>query len=408
MNHTRQEDETPILRLYASLLLSMGALAPTTALADRYQLGMGFDAGAQIEASAVSVENYFYQNTNTVSAYGYRVRPEVSVNRAGKNTQLGLTTFAENSDFDLRGNVDNAVDYGFSSNFEWRPLIRHAFELSGAFRRDHDATGLQRTELSTGVFAGELDRWNQTSGELLYRYGSPDALGSNSLRAGQTIRRYATNRDDTVFLDFSVRTLAYELAYEYSPKTALIFNLEQRSIDYSRSITSNGSNRNGNEFTIGTGVRWVATGKTSGDIQLGVRNYSIDGRQNPARQSLAWKVAVNWDASATARFKLSAGRTTSETFRRDTFYIDQRKVDLSWQQTWSRRLSTSVGTGYTRSDFVGSARSDDFIRAVAGADYLVTRRLTTFGQYLSRTRNSSSDALDYDAPELTLGLRWTL
>ena len=199
MNYTCQEDKKKNLALQISLILSAGILAPVTASADRYQLGGGFDGGAQIEASAVSVDNYFYQKDNTVSAYGYKFRPEASVNRAGKNTSLGLTTFVEHSNYDLRGNVDNYVDYGTSGNWNWRPLTRHSFELSGGFLRSHDATGLQRTELSTGSFLGDLDEWNQTNGSLLYRYGAPDALGSNTLRAGQTLRRYATNRDDTVF-----------------------------------------------------------------------------------------------------------------------------------------------------------------------------------------------------------------
>lgn len=408
MNYARQEDKKHNLQPFSSFILCLGILIPTVVMADSYQLGGGFRGSAKVEASAVSVDNYFYQKDNTVSAYGYRVRPEVAANRSGKNTSLALSTFVEHSNYDLRGNIDHYVDYGTSGNWSWRPWTRHTFELAGGFSRGHDSTGLQRTELSTGSFVGKLDEWNQISGKALYRYGAPDALGSNTLRAGQTLRRYATNRGDTVFLDFSVRELEYELAYEYSPRTAFLFNLEQRAIDYSRPITSSGRSRNGNEFTIGSGVRWVASGKTSGSVQLGIRNFSIDGRQSPTRQSLAWKLSVNWDPSRATRFNLAGGRTTTETFRRDTFYIDQRKINLSWQQTWSNRFSSNAGSSYTQSEFIGSTRKDEFINGYVSADYLLARQLNIFGQYSSRTRNSSSSALDYDAPEFTLGLRWTL
>lgn len=387
---------------------ALGLLLHGTAWADRYQLGGGFEGGAKVEASYVSVDNYFYQDEGAISANGYRIRPELLLNRPGQSTQLAMTGFVENSDFDLPGELDNYLDYGATGDFGWRPFRRHGFDFSGTFRRGHDPSGLQRTEQGPDFSTGEMDRWNQTSTYLQYRYGSSDSLASNTLRAGRTQRKYQTNRDDTVFLDFAVRELQYELAYKYSPRTALLFNAEQRATDYARSTLASVGNRNGNELTLTGGVRWVATAKTSGDFRVGIRNYSVDGRQQPSRQSLAYRAAVRWNPSAVTAFKLGLGQSTTETFRADTFFIDEQKLDLNWEQIWSSRFGTSVGAGYIRSEFVGSEREDDFISGSVGFDYLLTRQLKVFGQYLSRNRDSSFGTLDYNAPESKLGLRWTL
>ncbi|MES2884624.1 MAG: outer membrane beta-barrel protein [Pseudomonadota bacterium] len=394
--------------MQASAGFALGLLLHSTAWADRYQLGGGFEGGAKLEASAVSVDNYFYQEAGAISANGYRIRPEVSLNRPGQTTQLSISSFAENSDFDLPGELDNYLDFGATGDFGWRPYRRHAFDFSGAFRRGHDPSGLQRTEQGPNFSAGDMDRWNQTSTYLLYRYGAPDSLASNSLRAGRTQRKYQTNRDDTVFLDYTVRELQYELAYEYSPRTALLFNAEQRATNYARSTLSSVGNRNGNELTLTGGLRWVATAKTSGEFRIGIRNYSVDERRQSPRQSLAYRATIRWNPSLSNAFKFGAGQSTTETFRSDTFFLDERKFDVNWERIWSSRLNTNVGIGYIHSEFVGSQREDDFISASVGFDYLLMRQLKVFGQYLSRNRDSSFRTLDYDAPESKLGLRWTL
>lgn len=408
MKHSHRQGRERSRNLHAFAFCGFGFLLSGAAWADRYQLGGGFEGGAKVEASAVSVDNYFYQDADPISANGYRIRPEVSINRAGQSTQLSVTSFAENSDFDLPGELDNYLDFGATGDFGWRPYRRHAFDFSGTFRRGHDPAGLQRTEQGPNFSAGEMDRWNQTSTYLLYRYGSPDSFGNNSLRAGRIQRRYQTNRDDTVFLDFTVRELEYELAYEYSPKTALLFNVGQRATDYARSTLASVGNRNGNELTLTGGIRWAATAKTSGDFRLGIRNYSVDGRKQPSRQSLAYRAVVRWNPSSATAFKFAAGESTAETFRADTFFIQERKLDVGWEQTWSSRFNTAAGVNYINSEFVGSNRKDDFYSVSVGFDYLIARQFTVFGQYLSRDRDSSFRTLDYDAPESKLGLRWTL
>ena len=392
-------------QVVATCLLMLSSLSH----AGEYALGGGFLGTAALEASAVRADNYFYQSSNTVSANGYRVRPSLSTSRTASGSRFTATSYLEQADFDLRGRLDRYLDYGVDTGLSIRPFTRHSFDLSADFRRGHDPAGLQRTEQGQPDFSrGEIDLWNQGSGSFSYRYGSPESLGSNTLRALLIDRRYTTNRASTAFLDYRVTELGYELAYEYSPKTAFTVNMAHRATDYGRATLPSFGNRNGNEFSVRGGIRWAATAKTSGDIQLGVREYWVDGRGRPARQALSWRANIAWTATPSTELKLNTGRTTNETFRADTLFIDDRSVGLSWQQTWTTRLNTRLSANFNRSEFVPSNRKDNLIAAAAGFDFLLSRRTKLFGEYLSRNRDSSSPTLDYDAPEARLGFRWSL
>lgn len=390
-------------------LLSVALLAQATgAMADEYSLGGGFTVAAGLEASAIRAENYFYSRNDPVSASGYKIRPSLGIARNGGSNRISLNADAEHANFDLPGDLDHYFDYSLSGDFVWQPFSRHRFDLSGKFRRGHDPVGLQRTEAGPDFSAGAIDAWDQDSGHLTYHYGTAESLGRNTLRVGQSERRYVKNRDQTVFLDFRTRSLDYELAYEYSPKTAFVINLSGYETDYARPVLSTLGNRNGNTLRARAGIRWAATGKTSGEVLLGVRDYSFDERMRPSRRSLSWKANVTWVPTATTDIKLFTGEATTETFRADTFVIEEKTVGLSWQQTWSSRFTTYSGARYVRSDFVGSSREDEYIAADVGFDFRLARQLTAFGQYLSRNRDSNVSSIGYDAPESRLGLRWSL
>lgn len=388
----------------ALALLSLPAAAQDARL---YQLGGGFLGGVAVEAGAVQMENFFYEADEGVSATGYRVRPSASLTRTDSVGSLRLDGFGEYSDYDLRGSLDSNLDYGGTVRYDWRPLTKHNFDLNGGYQRGHDPAGLVRTEQGTPLFdQGEVDEWDQTRLSLTYGYGSPASLARNELSVGIRNREYVTNRDATRFLNYDTQQLGYLLSYAYSPKTAILFVMAHNSTDYEIPVRASG-NRNLNEFGVRTGFRWVATAKTSGDVQVGLRSVSLDGRARPSRQTFAWRANFEWTPTARSTLRLSTGESTSETYRNDTLYIDNKNYALNWRQVWTSRFSTSLGANYTQSEFIGSSREDETINASAGFDYQVLAPVTVFGDYSSRNRESTVNGLDYDAPQIRLGVRWT-
>ena len=386
------------------ILLSTGKTAWAQ---DRYDLGGGFLGAASLETGAVHESNYFYEASNGISANGYSLKPMASLARNSETVQFKADTALDHTAFDFPGNLGTWTDYNAGGELGWQLAERHNLNFSGSFRHGHDAAGLRRTEGVPDFSFGNLDQWDSGSGFLSYRYGSPGSLGASTLRVGAIDRHYLTNRSATVFLDYTTRYLDYEMAYAYSPRTAVLLYVGQVGTDYARPQAGGISNRNGSEFDVRTGLRWIATGKTSGEVQVGVRNYSLDGRERPSRQSTSFKAELNWEPTPIALIQLVASNATNETYRSDTYYIEETAVGLSWRQQWNLRFSTQLAARYSFSNFIGANRQDNFYGGDAGFDYRLVRHINTFGSVLMRSRQSNFSSRDYSAPEARLGIRWS-
>jgi Putative beta-barrel porin 2 len=375
---------------------------------DRYDLGGGFLGAAAVETVYVHENNYFYETSNGISANGYSIKPTADIARTSSTVGFKANAALDHTEFDFPGNLDTWTDYNAGGELGWQAAERHNFNLSGTFRHGHDAAGLRRTEGVPDFSFGNLDQWDASSGFLSYRYGSPGALGGSTLRVGAMDRHYLTNRAATVFLDYTTNYLDYELAYAYSPRTAVLLYAGQIGTNYARPSLFGLGDRNGNEFDVRTGLRWIATGKTSGEMQVGLRNYSLDGREQPSRQSTSFKVEINWEPTPIALIQLVAGNATNETYRSDTFYIEETSAGLSWRQQWTLRFSTQIAARYSFSNFVGAGRQDNFYGGDLGFDYRVMHHINAFGSFVMRSRQSNFVQRDYSAPEARLGIRWSL
>lgn len=396
-----------IARVLASVLVLGGLAAPAGAQEARYELGGGFLGGAGLEASAIYRDNYFYEPGGKISAYGFRVRPQVGVGRSSSLGELALDAYLDHTRYDLPGKLDEYVDYGGSGRFDWRPLAKHAFDLTGGYKRSHDQPGLVRTEDGPQFGVGEVDEWDETRLGLGYSYGSASASASNKLSVGYRGREYVTNRGATRFLNYDAVQLGYQLSYAYSPKTSIVLTANHNSTDY-ETRGAGGSRRDGNEFLVRTGLRWIASGKTSGQVLVGARSYSVDDRNRASREGFSWRADVEWTPLSATTLRLVTGQTTTETYRTDTFFIDNRSVSLNWRQFWTERLSSTARFGYLQSDFVGSNRKDDSLDYGFGIGYTLLRQVDLFADYSVTERNSSRTNLDFEAPQARVGLNWTL
>lgn len=388
--------------------LSLVANLSSAEEARLYDIGGGFLAGTQVDAGAIYANNYFYEPKNGLSAWGYRVQPEVVLQRRGAAVDLGLGANFKYSDYDLPGSLDQSFDYGANGKLGWRPWAKHSFDLSGGYSHGHDQPGLQRTEDGAALFStGKLDEWDSSRVGLVYSYGSVSSPASNDLGVSYRKREYVTNRDFTRPLNYDGVSLSYLLTYAYSPRTALLFAAGHNSTDYEVSRLPSGNSRNGDELLLRTGMRWVATGKTAGSVLVGVRSYSSEGRTKPSREGLSWSGNLDWSPTDTTTLRLTTSQNTSETYNFNTEFIDNRSVDLSWRQVWSQRFNTTVKGGYTNSDFVGRGRTDETFDLTISAGYRLARTMSLYGDYSRNERQSNESVRDYLAPRFSAGFRWT-
>lgn len=391
----------------AIAIAAMLCTTPSFAAPRLYPLAGGFEGGLEVEAGGVHVQNFFYEPDNDdVDVFGYRARPSIVIARGGSDAKLQFGSYVESTNYDLPSPLAHYLDYGASAQFGWVPLTKHRLDFSTEYLHGHDASGLVRSQFGDIDFSrsNKPDEWDEGKFDAGYRFGGPNALAVNSLSFNYREREYANNRNRTDVLDFSTRSIGYQLAYAYTPKTSLVFDLAQTAINYD--FRPAGVNRDGDEISALLGLRWVATGKTTGNINAGVRTYSVDSRARPSKQTLTWKLNIDWALTSLTQFNLGAGQKTTETFRANSFFIDARSVDLSWRQKWSQRFSTRSGVGYVRSHFVGLGRKDDNVSAYAGGDFSLFPGIALFGEYSYRNRSSNEALRGFDHAEAKFGVKW--
>jgi len=375
---------------------------PVQAAPRLYPLGGGFEGGLEVEAGGVHVQNFFYESDGGLDVLGYRARPSVVLARGGSDAKLQLGSYIESTHYDLPSPLDHYLDFGSSARFDWVPLTKHRFDVGAEYVHGHDQSGLVRSQSGDTDFdrSNEPDEWDNGEFDFGYRYGGPSALAVSSIQLGYREREYTNNRSRTNVLDYATRSIGYELAYTYSPKTSFLFDVGHAATDYDL------GNRDGKATTARVGLRWVATGKTSGDLRVGVRTYSVDSRARPSSQSFTWKLKADWAPTSLTQFNLSGGRSVVETFRTNAFFIDTRSVDLNWRQKWAERFSTRAGLGYVNTNFVGANRKDDNVSAYVGADLALLPGFALFADYSYRDRSSNEALRGFEHAEAKFGLKW--
>ena len=219
-------------------------------------------------------------------------------------------------------------------------------------------------------------------------------------------REYTTNRDrGTRFLDYDRFEQRATLYYNLSPKTAFLVKLSNREIDYP--ATPSGSpDRAASERRASIGAEWLATGKTTGRIYVGSMRRDPDSDQFNDFSSADWGLNLEWSPRATTTINLTATRESDESFILNSSFIDTKRVSLSWNQFWSRVLSSEVAVSGASRDFEDVGRKDDTTYSEIGLNLQVARESHVFAKMIYADRDSNFDVRNYDKTIFQVGFKY--
>lgn len=363
------------------------------------RLILGLDTGARYTS------NFFRQRTDETSVIELVVRPSVLLLTDKGNLRYQLGADAQAGAADLPGNADDYIDGTVKGSFEWAPLTRHRFSGGASWRFDHDPFGTRRTE-GSGLLGRRLDRWEQRGGNVVYHFGAPDATINLEGELGTYEREYQTNRASTQFLDHDVNTARGSLYYKISPKTRLVAEVIHAEVDYD-AVAPGFVSRAGDVMRYRLGARWLATGKTTGDLRLGRVERDFDSSLQPEYDEFDWQATVIWEPRSRDRIRFSAGREPEESFINAARIIDHTFYDLSWRHDWTSLFNSTLRFGFDTLDFRGIDREDDVTLVSLDLEYKASRHWAVFADVSQRERDSNVDARDFDNTIVTTGIRLT-
>ena len=350
--------------------------------------------------------NFYYEHQNANSVYGTLVKPELAYQADTGRFQANLGVDATYGAFSTQGTLDDYLDWGGRGVFAWTPTTRVHFDANGAYEHSHDPFGTDRTE-NAAVHDQDLDVWNQVSGGIHYRYGAPTAILNAVVGISALSKEYETNHSATQFLNYEATTYDYALFWNYSPKTAAVVDFSRTQVLFDvpfPTVPPTSNPGNGHEYRMHGGWRWLATGKTSGDVRVGYLRRTFDDG-SPDLNAFDWLIGANWSPTTLSLISLHTGRTTGQTYRSDTHVINTRNGSLVYTQTWTVRIKTRLDAGRTDETFLGAGRVDRVYNTGLELDYLIGSALSVFvkGSYVDRS--SSDPTLEYKRGEGFIGVR---
>jgi polysaccharide biosynthesis protein VpsM len=363
-------------------------------------------ADARLKASLGSVvyfsDNFYNQSAGSESGYGTLLRPEFSYLKRTSRLDLAGAFDGEYGAFSLPGSDDDYVDGGAQLRLASQASLRNHVRFEAAFRRGHDAFGVNRTEDATAR-GTDLDQWNQVSGSMHYRYGSPGARLNAQVGAGRLEKRYVTNRAVTEPLNYDSTTVDYTLFYNYGPKTAALLDFVRSDFEFDRAFGATDS-RGGELYRIRAGVKWLASGKTAGDVRAGYRRRTFDAG-TPDFEGVDWEAGVDWSPVPRSTLRLQTARSEQESYVATARLIDVQSVALRWHYSVSSRARASLALEHLAADFDGSGREDEIVSTALGAQVLVRSFIWMVGHVGFNTRDSTVANREYDRLDAYLGIR---
>ncbi|MEK6805828.1 MAG: outer membrane beta-barrel protein [Pseudomonadota bacterium] len=378
------------------------ALIPTVSLSEEGAVKLS----PRLEIEYSRNDNFFYQRTNKVVGSGLILSPSVLLAAESSRIRTRALISANYAQFDTRGDDDNYFDQTLQGDFTYKAGTSHLISVDGSVQHGHDAFGQARTQ-GIALVNGELDRWMRGGGELRYRYGAPEALLNFEISGAGSRKIYTSNTAATEVLNYGTYEGSLTTFLNISPKTALLAEGGYKEVRIDR-LFGPTDNREASEFFGRVGARWKATAKTSGDVRAGWAERRSDATGARIFQRFDWTASVTWLPSERTTLNVLTGSKSQESYLAGAPVISNRSADLSWKQKWSQRWASTLNTGYTQSEFVNTARTDDISDVGLRFDYRAEKYLS-FGLgagYLHRystaplvnfngIRISSSMSLDF-------------
>lgn len=366
----------------------------------------GFDSSrvsADVLASGVYTDNFYYGTGKEPreAAFGAVVAPRAAYKATRGRLDLLGTIAGEIAAFNQEP-ADNYEDGSIGLNTSWLATRRGRLDLRAGFERKHDPFGINRTE-NAPVRDRDLDIWHALQGGLLFHYGAPEATLNAEVGVSALSRFYETNRAATRFLDYTGTSVQYALFYNFSPKTAMLFDFVRADIRFDEPFGAADA-RSGDEYRARTGVKWLATGKTSGDLRVGAFRRAFDNSSD-SEQGLDWQATVQWVPRARTLLDLEAARSSQESYRADTRVNITRSATARWKQFWGARTSSQLSIGHTTTDFVGIARKDTAYNVRLGLDYVLTQSLSAVMAAETFNRTSNEPTSEFDRVSVFAGIR---
>lgn len=393
------------------LFLAMGMLLPFSQAAFAQALDIGVDLNdsrefrgyAQLGASYT--DNFYYSPNPGRGVAGLQFKSDLSYVYALPRFRFAALGGMQAEGFNIANSADAYVDGHVNLAADWRAAERHGFSYLVNSVFGHDPFGTERT--AGGVFNNaELDHWRALGMGGKYAYGLSSDPINLEVRLNGNTKQYTTNTAVTQFIDYSALTGGATVLFNYSPKTAFLLDVSGNQTNFDKAPLVPNQVLDYTEYRVLTGVRWLATAKTSGDVRVGYFNHQPKaGSVFEQVSSVDWQVNAKWEPLSTRSFTMTAGRSSIPSYLTAVSFIDNQAVSITWREDWTERFTTKLMPSYTIQDFHQSVRRDNLFSTNFVTEYKLAQSVALVNYLTYSFRHSNTAAVEFDRLAAFAGVR---
>lgn len=287
------------------------------------------------------------------SSYGYDTNIfRTKENKVGSQTKLvgasgrilaahGFSSFSSyyNGDYTIvdLSSSENSEYHNINSTLTWKKNKNSIVSLIGSYGINYDPRGSTQSFLDSNLSNAQFST-STISTKILtpLPFQKLNFLLSNSYG----VQRYeeVINQEKNT----TSTSLNPEAQYRYSGKTNIVFGyigVRSERLKSDRKISSY-------RHRINTGTRWLATGKTNGNILIGYET-TMDENGNLGGYSLTTNISVEWMRKSFSKLYVSLNRgSKSFPSKFSNFYVNNA-LDVTWYHVFTNKFKFDLGSRFS-------------------------------------------------------------
>jgi|GEM_PF-1257210 len=304
------------------------------------------------------------------------------------------------------------IKYNDASNLDYenheigaKAVFDHSIRLTSEFAVKI-TDGVELPGINNSITTDNISEFNQIKRQ---QYEAKVAYGRNA-SIGQVVLRYQRinnefDNNNQAFRDYEADRITATFFYRIAPKTRLLFEVADRSIDYTNQFTFNSSSKYRNYLL---GAEWTATGKTRGVVKIGQQSQDFDNPLRDDISGLALFADVFWKANTYTEVRLGLSQQTAESAEASIGSFVQTDAKLSIKHEFTPKVSFDGGYIYGEDDIVFSNnRTDTRNTFEFTLSHDSSRLFQTFVTLQSTKRSSNDTRYEYSANSFMIGIKGT-
>ncbi|WP_430462257.1 outer membrane beta-barrel protein [Thalassolituus sp. LLYu03] len=368
------------------------------------EMGSGVKLLPSVELSISDSDNIYNQDSSeAVSSSITRLKPALAVNvDLGSTAVDGLVKgdFGQFSKDDHDDYSDMLYQAGVRSSLN----SRNAVTASAKLNQGHDDRGSGTLEGSEATNTARPDQYDETVYDLSYIYGAKSSMLNANVALQQMDKEYQNNRDVTSDRDHSKTKLSARLDVTVSSATKAVVEIRNTEVSYdnSSSIAADGSILN----TL-VGASWDITGKTTGEVKLGMSDRKFDDSAKDADNRFSWEANVTFSPKSYSVITLTTSQLVNETSSATLgTYIASEYSAVNWTHTFSPFVALKVDASLSSDEYVDASngRKDDVTGFGISGVFSPSKNIDVTLGYNKSKRDSNISGLDYDKNVIALTL----